>query len=458
MKLLNTPMRSSNNTSIFGVTFLTLGILAAFFVFGWFSVWSVLALVVLVCVVLFWGDHLWLGALLVPLSVPVGFVATLLVGRSYEYDITGVEIVLLLLSTAAMYALLWRRVQEGGHSRTEILLAAYIVLAVASLFWVQDFAKYLVAVRVAIYHFLAFFCARLFLHSPKTREWMMRTIPIVVIVISVQLLSELAHLGTIRRILMERSFIFTPVGAMAFVTATIVLLLPLVVVQYYRTTNWSRWIYFSAGVLGILAVLGSIGKAALLVMLTSLGYLFYRLNKGRMFFKRVAFAGVVLMVLAGGGSFTPSLLVERFANIAGDVSSKFRVEEARTAFGVYNEHPVFGVGAGNLKYHFQRLLNGYSGESNILPLQVAAEFGTVGLVLLGALILAMRDLVHRLDHRVTGRENRLMLIGFQASLVAAILHGFLEVTFIGLAYGVLFWLLVGMMDGWRVPSPRVGEG
>ena len=118
MKLLNTPMRSSNNTSIFGVTFLTLGILAAFFVFGWFSVWSVLALVVLVCVVLFWGDHLWLGALLVPLSVPVGFVATLLVGRSYEYDITGVEIVLLLLSTAAMYALLWRRVQEGGHSRT----------------------------------------------------------------------------------------------------------------------------------------------------------------------------------------------------------------------------------------------------------------------------------------------------------------------------------------------------
>jgi len=452
-------MRSSNE-SILGITGLTLGILAVFFVFGWFNVRSVLGLTLLVGLVLLFGDHLWSAALLIPLSIPLGLATTLLIGRSYEYEITAVEIVLLLLSTGAMYALLWQRVQEGDRSRTEIWFAWCIVLAIASLLWVEDFAKYLVAVRVIIYQFLAFFCARLFLNHRSARDWVMRILPLVVAVVSLQLLFELANLGTIRRILIERSFIETPVGAMAFVVAIIVLLLPLTIVQGYRSHGIGRWWAWTASAMGVVAVLGSIGKAALLVMAISLAYLFTQMGKRRMFVRRGAVAVILFFIMASGGSLAPTLLIERFANITGDVSSKFRIEEARTALQVFIQHPIVGVGAGNLKHYFQRALNGYSGESNVVLAQVAAEFGLVGLMLLVALVLSMRQRIHALNHHVVGHENRLLLLGFKASLIAAAVHGFLEVTFFGLAYGVLFWFLVGMMDGWvSLESPlRRGRG
>jgi len=260
-------------TAILGLLTMTLG---GFFLFGWFSLWSIFVLLILLAATVIFGRSLWVLALILPLVLPIGFIGKVLVGRSYVYEITAAETALLALTIITLFAIAWGIIEFPRYSQLEFLLGLFVMLSVVSVFWIDDAQKYLVAVRVAAYHFLSLFLASVWLGEKRRREWAARMLPFLVAAISIQLLSVLARLGSVRQILLVRQEIETPVGAVAFVVATIALLLPLVAAQGYRVGGIERWWTWGAFALGIAAVVASIGKAAMLAMVASIGYFFWK--------------------------------------------------------------------------------------------------------------------------------------------------------------------------------------
>ncbi len=442
-------MKSTTHHSLLFVMGLTVLIVGTLIFFNLFTIWWVLGLTAIIIASLILADHIWVVALLIPLSVPIGRIGTVIVGQSYRYEITATETVLLIFAIALAYAIAWGTIPWHPVPTMERLWYVMLAVSYSSLLWIVDGAKYLVGVRLLTYQFIAFLIAFIVIRSARQRWASIWAITLTATVVSGQLLWTLSQYPSIQKYLIERNLVATSVGPMAFVVALIVLLLPFAIVMGYRTHGAFRALAWGAAAVGSVTVVASVGRAALLSGLLSTGYLFWSMGQGWKFAKRLAIVVVIGLVLAGGGSFLPSLIIERFSGIvnASD-SSRFRVEEARAGLIVFQRHVLVGAGAGNLKYYYQRLFNGYSGESNNIIVQMAGEYGLVGLALLLGWVLSIRATVRSLGQRALGRDGRLMLIGLRASLVAAAIHGMLEVTFFGLMYGVLFWYLMGMLAAW----------
>lgn len=440
---------SPQQTSVLSILLLTCALIGGLLFFDLLTLPIILLLALTVMLVLGAGERLWLGVLLLPLSIPIGVVTTVLINQSYRYEITAVELLLLVLSIALVYAFLWRVVDWPASHTIEVVMLVWLGLAYMSLIWIVDGQKYLVAVRVFTYHFLAFMItATLFTHK-RARQWAIPMIVLSVGVMAAQLIQTLVHLGSVSKILVDRSTILTAVGPLATVVAILVLLLPFVVIQGYRTTGASRWASWGVAVLAMVAVVASIGKAAILIMVISLGYLFTKLGKGKMFFKRSVAIVAIGLVLGGSVSNIPQLLVARFAAITSGTTSQGRIEEASTGLLVFRRNIIHGVGAGNLKYYYQRLLNGYNAESNVLVVQVAAEYGLIGLALLGFLVFEIRKVLRGLNEHVVGHRDRLLLVAVRASIVAMVLYSLFEVTFVALSYGIFFWWIIGFLVAWE---------
>lgn len=434
---------------VISILLLSCAFIGGLFFFDLFSLPIVLLLAMTVVVVLAAGEQLWLGVLAIPLAIPIGVVTTVLVNQSYRYEMTAVELLLLVLSVALSYALVWRVVEWPPSHTIEIVMMAWLALAYASLLWIVDGQKYLVAVRVFTYHFLAFMIAVSLFSHKRARDWAIPVVVTSVGIMAAQLVQTLSQLASVNRILVDRSSIVTAVGPLATVVAILVLLLPFVVIQGYRTTGIGRWFSWAVATLAGITVVASIGKAAILIMVVSLGYLFTRLGKGKMFVKRTLVIIAIALVVGGSVSNIPGLIVERFTAITSGATSQGRIEEARTGLLVFRRNIIHGVGAGNLKYYYQRLLNGYNAESNVLVVQVAAEYGLIGLALLGLLVFEIRKIVRSLNNHVVGHRDRLLLVGVRSSIVAMALYSVFEVTFVALSYGVLFWWLIGLLVAWE---------
>lgn len=443
-----------HQTSVVSIIVLTCALIAGLFFFDLFSFPIILLLALTVIAVLVAGEKLWLGVLAIPLAIPIGMVTTVLINQSYRYEITAVEVLLLLLSIALAYAFFWHVVEWPASHTIEVVMFVWLALAYTSLLWIVDGQKYLVAVRVFTYHFLAFMiAASLFTHK-RAREW---AIPMVVVsagCMAAQLVQTLASLGSVSKILVDRSSIVTSVGPLATVVAILVLLLPFVVIQGYRTQGASRWLSWAVAVLSSIAVVASIGKAAILIMILSMGYLFSNIGKGNVFLKRGLIIIAIGLVLGGSVSNIPQLIMERFATVTSGATSQGRIEEASTGLLVFRRNIIHGVGAGNLKYYYQRLLNGYNAESNVLVVQVAAEYGLIGLVLLGFLVFEIRKVLRGLHGHVIGHRDRLLLVAVRSSIVAMVLYSVFEVTFVALTYGILFWWLIGFLVAWEGSTNR----
>lgn len=431
-------------------------VIVCFFLLWWMDVLSVgmlLLLVVLLTAAAIIGDRLSILLPLIPLSMlipepgnfPIGFTTKLYIGRFFIYDISATEIVIVLLGFVALFALLWNRNDIPLPSALERWILAFLVLSVLSVFWVVDQGKFLVAVRLYSYHVLAFFFGVLLVRKRYELRWVMNALSATLLILAGQTLTVLAGLGSINKLLVTRNEVRTPVGFLAFALALIVLLWPMVYANA-RTSHgfWQVVSWLGLG-LGALTVVVGLGKAALLSLLLAFLWLSFRQKTLRTSVKLLAVGALLMVVLQSSGVGTPTELLYRLTRSFSDVSTQFRVQEYQTGLDIFFTHPFVGVGAGNLKVWYGRYLNGYVGESNNVLIQIAAENGVLGLTVIAGIIWCAFFLVRRLRRSIQTRTDEALVAGFEAMLLAASLHSMLEVTFIGLFYGILFWLMVGVM-------------
>lgn len=154
-----------------------------------------------------------------------------------------------------------------------------------------------------------------------------------------------------------------------------------------------------------------------------------------------ALAGVPLLVILASGPVseaTESIAAARF-----DVASSDRAGEARSALRLAARHPVAGVGPGNAELSWERsdgalLVARYAHNEY---LQILAELGVIGLMLLLAL---MAVVVRTVQRSSLARESRPLWAGAAAALMALAVQGLFDFGWHLPAIGLTGAVLVGI--------------
>ena len=431
-------------TSLIAITFF------AVMGLGIASGWLMITLIAILVLFLLVGRHpLWL-LMAIPLVIPLGKIASIPVGSQWMYDVTATELAIIATAGVLILSILFYRTP----TITSLPPLAYILLGlwlfeVVSLFWIHDIATYLIAVRVLLFHIAVFVLATLIPRSEHDIWKALWALPALLLLISAQLIWVLSTFGGFQsQLLYGRNDVATPVGALAFVLAIIVLLVPPTIVLRLRPIN--PLIKIIIGCILLLAAGAAfigLGKAALLSLAIGFTYAIARLQQWSTLWKTiiVACAAALLIWFIAPTAIEP--LITRWQHVGSDASTSFRIEELKTGWTQFVRHPFSGVGAGNLKYYYSRFLRGYQGESNNIVIQLSAESGIVGLL---AFLLIVGSFIHmvRSPHLTPA-----MRVAFESALLVAFVHGMVEATFIGLEYGVVFWYIAGLLAAaTRVPK------
>ena len=158
----------------------------------------------------------------------------------------------------------------------------------------------------------------------------------------------------------------------------------------------------------------------------------------------VVVAGVVLVAVHGFGSGTPGNTGSRFVS----TSSNFRLTWWEQAWHGFRDQPLVGTGAGSfhlLNLRFRKVYLDFTIEPHNLPLQVLAELGIIGLVLLlAACALLLRPSLGRRGH-----ELALALL-----LPAFLVHSLVDVDWDFAAVAVPAFVAAGALAG-RAPLRRI---
>jgi O-antigen ligase len=203
------------------------------------------------------------------------------------------------------------------------------------------------------------------------------------------------------------------------------------------------------------------GTLGLLAMLAVLLY-----QTGRL---RPAVAVVVLAAGLSAVPFLPESFTDRMASIFDAEKDPTGSREARKALlreglKAYLAHPFTGVGAGQFQNYGSDGQKSWRQTHNA-PLQVAAELGTIGLIVYVFLIwtafnacrTALRD-ARALRH-VDRLEHRADWLGLSAAMLCAAMTGwFVAAMFASVAYYWTLYLLLGLTGSIRDVSERLAVG
>lgn len=145
---------------------------------------------------------------------------------------------------------------------------------------------------------------------------------------------------------------------------------------------------------------------------------------------------------------------------AADVSVDGRKAEMQVALRMFSDNPLFGVGAGNYIFNFQRysqdlhLINrGEDRNAHSLYLQIAAERGLVGLAAFGVLLWFMIRSLRSSRHMF--QEAKLYDYGALVTAFGIGFFGFLASSlFLHESYPKYFWLLMGI----ALSFPQAAQG
>jgi O-antigen ligase len=391
----------------------------------WYLLFGVVGLLTLAVVVLrpAWGVHILLASVFLAGVLPVGGTVT---------DISVADGVVVALALATLMAFAAPRFQVGLPPAL-LLMGLYIVvglLSAANSDAVDVAAPRLL--RLAAYGVAAFSVFQLF---SKTVPW--RSLLIFLILgaglIAVDVLyTQVVILSLVKDI----STLNT--NSVAFLFD---LVIPVIVAYFLGRGRWlpGGWLW-SVGLL-LAADLATLSRGGYLGLACGLAVVFSlsSLRRGvKMIPIALALGALVLFLV-------PSSIFDR----VGDdrTFTHYRAYQWSAASDVFTNHPLLGIGFNNLAGVpvYTPFGTIYSPDPHNLVLRVAGETGVVGLLVVGAIILATawRMLRNYRALRDSDVPLALLNLGMLGGIVAYLVHALFDVFWVHNS-GLLFWIYIGL--------------
>lgn len=133
-----------------------------------------------------------------------------------------------------------------------------------------------------------------------------------------------------------------------------------------------------------------------------------------------------------------------------DAGSRDRVYMWQSAVWMFRERPLLGQGLNTFMANY---LDHWVGGERVpryahnCYLQVAAETGLAGLLTFGWFLAMLMGAGWRGMQRATGRDERVLLLGWIGAVAAFLTQAFFDTSFYSLRFAALFWCLAGLIMG-----------
>lgn len=367
--------------------------------------------------------------------------------RDWFYEISLSEILIILLT---IFVLVDQVISQKGKRIKFPLLVVfflfYIGLACVSVGWGQSISRAIIAIRILGFHLLTLILSLNLIRTRKDFELALAALPLTGFLVSTQLIYHVYQMGGFLNAQpLAREAIITPVGKWVYVAAVIILTIPTTYALLLKSTNkWLRGLLALVIIFGLVATTLTLGKGEILAILIGLAYFLTKQKSQR----RVGliilalFLIIALIPLATYGQ----KFAERLLNTFQDPNTNFRLAELKVALGLFLQKPILGLGIGNLKLEYKNLLPwSVESESNNLILQIGLELGLLGLGIVFLIGLQIAKIFKRMRANIIREEDHFLYLGFATTLLVVILNAMVEVTLIGLHYGIVFWYITGLI-------------
>ena len=183
-----------------------------------------------------------------------------------------------------------------------------------------------------------------------------------------------------------------------------------------------RLITLAAAGIGVLAILESITRSAVLVLAAATLFLLWMIRRERIFPYAGLAAGVAAVVVFMS---LPASTIEKFTALSNDSVDRTvsrRVDYIRIGADLFQESPVLGIGAGNYPwrygsddYKFERAVAGERRVLHNVYVQYPVEIGIVGAILFYAQLIAIGLIFWRgtkAANAALRRYSEAMLLGY----------------------------------------------
>lgn len=222
--------------------------------------------------------------------------------------------------------------------------------------------------------------------------------------------------------------------------------LPLYVVLFLHIQKKSLRIYFAvAAIVAIVALLfnGTRGVWLSTIILIPLMVLLYSRKNLKLF------AAVVAILIIGGGIFVAALHSSKSADTTSDLRAKSNSERMlvwTSAFNMFKDHPIFGVGYGQYKFEYKNKYISPEAKETYLEhahsniLQLLAECGIIA----ASTFLFMWGYLSYFSLRRWFKDKKFEWLLFFCVLSGFMLHGLTEFNFETSIPSRIFWYSLGL--------------
>lgn len=404
-----------------------------------------IALILFFVVILFviFRERLWILLLIAIPSFALGEILTIQINRDLSYSIyLGEALIILLAIFFVFQTYRLRSLRLIEFDRIALGLLSYLVLSTVAYSYILSTQWFIVNFKVALLMFLSYMLAKHLLIGRKRIRMFYRVLVVYAAILSVQTVILSISNGLSAEVFVSRHLVTLPVGAIAFVSSLIIFMIPQIYSFALIQKNVKMtYLIYGTVILSVIATFLLLSKGAILCLLA--GMLLFALMDKK-YGKQITVGTLITMIFIAV-FLSPFLfgLVERFSVAMSDINNQYRIEEYKIAWSVISDNALLGVGPGQQIVYFQKLF--YPDFMNLLNnfyMQSLIDLGILGL----AVFLWLTWEVMKSARSALRSKQRLLGIGFVSALTIAFFNGLIEVTFFGLAYAVLFWVAVAVMN------------
>lgn len=408
------------------------------------SIYLITALLLFSLIFVFFRDKLWLFLLFTIPALIFGQIANIPVTSSWIYEASISELIILGVAMIFIFdKFIKGKIHEIKMDWLAIGIFIYLLAAIVSYFEIVNFRLYIFSLKLLALSFLSYFLALNLIDTRKKINLFFNSLALMVLLLSGEIFFKVYQLGLTSRLFFARNTIIMPIGPLAIVVALLAMILPIMLALYFNNKNndKAKFIYLIVFSIGAIAVFLTLGKAAIGSLAVALFYLFLKLKNKRI----VLILSFSLLAAVGFMLFMPFLtgFIDRLSRTFIDVNSRWRITEYKISFKILKDHLLFGVGSGQQLEYFKKIL--FQENSQLLNnfiMQAVVDLGLVGLAAVSFIIFTVIGKIRQINKSLL--INTTVAAGFTATFIVAFLNGLLEVTFFSIAYGVTFWMILGV--------------
>lgn len=296
--------------------------------------------------------------------------------------------------------------------------------------------------------FLVFAIALLYIKTPKQVEYLIKSLIVWGVILAILEIKVIIESGSffagLVGLYLHKNLLSVGWGKSNYLAAFFVALIPLTIgYLIYNKKLSAKFLVVVSLVLMFFAITLTLSRGGILALLLALLFLIPKVLKKKYLIPFSLVSLIVLFIII----INPLtyVLIERISTLETSSSVYSRIHFYVDVWKAFLDHPLTGVGLGNLGYHSKFILGpDLSPSAHNIVLGSLGELGIIGAFFYLSIFFYLGIQIFKQYRAETNESLKTLKWSFFISFIAAMLHTLVEPTLEGFQFSIIFWTIVGL--------------